>query len=110
MDAAIAPIRFRANVYFDVAKRLGASTIGSALEIALRGAARLRVVSPITRCASTQDNPITAARELYIPDAHDRNFDHNKLVIYADVLSAGEVALGDALLAPPDDTGRSAEK
>ena len=98
MNAAIDPLRFRANVYFDgeVAWREH-DWIGA--EIGL-GAARLRVVSPITRCAATEVNPATAARDLDIPAALDRNFGHINMGIYAEVISAGEVALGDARLAP----------
>ena len=98
MDAAIDPLRFRANVYFDgEAAWCEHDWIGA--EIAL-GAARLRVVSPITRCAATQVNPATAARDLDVPKALDRNFGHINMGIYAEVISAGEVALGDPLLAP----------
>ena len=98
MNAAIDPLRFRANVYFDgeVAWREH-DWIGA--EIGL-GAARLRVVSPITRCAATEVNPATAARDLDVPAALDRNFGHIDIGIFAEVISAGQVALGDALLAP----------
>lgn len=98
MEAAIDPIRFRANFYFDgEAAWREHDWIGA--EISL-GAARLRVVSPITRCAATQVNPATAARDLDIPAALDRNFGHINMGIYAEVMSGGEIALGDALLAP----------
>jgi uncharacterized protein YcbX len=98
MDAAIDPLRFRANVYFDgQAAWREHDWIGA--EIGL-GTARLRVVSPITRCAATQVNPATAARDLDIPAALDRNFGHINMGIYAEVISAGEIAVGDALLAP----------
>ena len=97
MEASIDPIRFRANVYFD-----GASAwrehdwIGA--QIAL-GAARLRVVSPITRCAATQVNPLTAERDLDIVRALERSFGHINMGIYAEVLAGGEIAIGDALRA-----------
>jgi uncharacterized protein len=108
MDAAIDPIRFRANFYFDGAAAWREHDwIGA--EITL-GTARLRVVSPITRCAATQVNPATAARDLDIPAALDRNFGHINMGIYAEVLSAGEIAIGDMLLAPPDNLGRAAER
>jgi uncharacterized protein len=98
MDAAVDPIRFRANVYFDgEAAWRELDWIGA--EIAL-GAARLRVVSPITRCAATQVNPATAARDLDIPAALDRNFGHINMGIYAEVISAGEIMVGDELLEP----------
>jgi uncharacterized protein len=106
MAAPIDPIRFRANVYFDgPAAWREHDWIGA--EITL-GAARLRVVSPITRCAATQVNPLTAERDLDIPAALDRHFHHINMGIYAEVISGGEIAVGDALLAPP--VRRAADK
>jgi uncharacterized protein len=102
MRVPVDPIRFRANIYFD-----GASAwcehdwIGS--EIAL-GAARLRVISPITRCAATQVNPITAKRDLDIVAALERAFGHINMGVYAEVLSGGEIAVGDKLSEPRDGT------
>ena len=108
MEAAIDPIRFRANVYFDGAAAWREHDwIGA--EIAL-GAARLRVVSPITRCAATEVNPATAARDLDIPAALDRNFGHINMGIYAEVISAGEIAIGDPLHGPPDNFDRAAQR
>ena len=90
------PVRFRANVYFD-----GASAwrehdwIES--EITL-GAARLQVLAPITRCAATQVNPVTAQRDLDIVAALARAFGHVNMGVYAEVVTGGEIAVGDALL------------
>jgi hypothetical protein len=98
MGVPVEPIRFRANVYFD-----GASAwcehdwIGS--EITL-GAARLRVISPITRCAATQVNPVTAKRDLDIVAALERAFGHINMGVYAEVLAGSEIAVGDKVSAP----------
>jgi uncharacterized protein YcbX len=90
------PIRFRANVYFDGAAAWSEHDwLGS--EISL-GAARLRVISPITRCAATQVNPVTAKRDLDIVAALGRNFGHINMGVYAEVVVGGEIAVGDALL------------
>jgi len=107
MDAAIDPIRFRANVYFHGAAAWREHDWTGA-EIAL-GAARLRVVSPITRCAATQVNPTTAARDLEIPAALDRHFGHVNMGVYAEVISGGEIAVGGALIGPPGNFGRAAD-
>jgi uncharacterized protein YcbX len=96
--APVDPIRFRANVYFTGApawSELG--WLGG--EIAL-GDARLRVIAAITRCAATEVNPATAARDLDIPGALQRGFGHNLMGVYAEVIAGGEIVVGDALTAP----------
>jgi hypothetical protein len=98
MSVPVDPIRFRANVYFDGASAWSEHDwIGS--EITL-GAARLRVISPITRCAATQVNPVTAKRDLDIVAALGRAFGHINMGVYAEVVTGGEVALGDTLIEP----------
>ena len=95
MGVPVDPIRFRANVYFDGASAWSEHDwIGS--EITL-GAARLRVISPITRCAATQVNPVTAKRDLDIVAALGHAFGHINMGVYAEVVAGGEVAVGDAL-------------
>ena len=99
IGAVVDPLRFRANVYFNgppAWSELG--WVGS--EIAV-GAARLRVISPITRCAATQVNPITAERDLDIVAALGHAFGHINMGVYAEVSAGGEIAVGDDLLGPP---------
>lgn len=99
IGAAVDPVRFRANIYFDGAPAWQEQGwMGG--EIAA-GSARLRVVSPITRCAATQVNPDTAKRDLDIVATLMREFGHNIMGIYAEVISGGEVAAGDVMEVPP---------
>ncbi len=99
MGASIDPIRFRANLYFEGAPAWSElDWIGAEFRL---GAARLHIVSPITRCAATQVNPATAERDLDIPAALDRNFGHINMGIYAEVLTAGDIAIGDMVSGPP---------
>ncbi len=51
------------------------------------GAARLRVILPITRCAATQVNPVTARRDLDIVAALGRAFGHINMGVYAEVVA-----------------------
>lgn len=95
MGVPVDPIRFRANIYFE-----GASAWREHDWIASEftmGAARLRVVSPITRCAATQVNPVTAERDLDIVAALGRAFGHTNMGVYAEVVAGGGVAVGDPL-------------
>jgi MOSC domain-containing protein len=95
VEVPVDPLRFRANVYFDgppAWREL--DWIGS--DIAL-GAARLRVIAPITRCAATEVNPDTAERDLDTVTALRRHFDHNLMGIYAEVTKGGPIAVGDLL-------------
>lgn len=93
VDCPVDPIRFRANLYVE----------GSAAweefdwvgQIISAGNAKLRVLSPITRCAATQVNPATAERDLNIPKALQQGFGHIHMGIYAEVIESGTVAVGD---------------
>jgi hypothetical protein len=99
ISAAVDPIRFRANVYFNGAppwSELG--WLGSEIPI---GSARLRIIAAITRCAATQVNPLTAERDLDIVGTLQRCFGHNLMGVYAEVVGRGDVAVGDVLSAMP---------
>jgi uncharacterized protein len=91
----VAPLRFRANFYFSGAPAWSElAWTGSELTI---GTARLRVVSPITRCPATSVNPATAERDLDVPQLLQGEFGHNHMGIYAEVLAGGMVATNDPL-------------
>jgi uncharacterized protein len=62
---------------------------------------RLKVVKRITRCAATNVDPDTAARDLEIPQTLMRRFGHNECGIYAEVVAGGTVAVDDAIVEYP---------
>ncbi len=68
--------------------------MGRDLEI---GSARLRVVKMIQRCAATQVDPETAARDIDVPDALYRLTGEDDCGIYAEVIAAGRIAEGDPI-------------
>jgi uncharacterized protein YcbX len=97
VEHPVHPLRFRANLYvegwpawqeFDLLDRTLAI-----------GAARLKVVKRITRCAAVNVDPDTAARDLAIPQALLRRLGHNECGIYAEVIAAGSIGVGDAIAA-----------
>jgi uncharacterized protein len=94
MGAAIDPLRFRANVYLDGWPALSElDLVGQ--EIAIGGSARLKIVKRIVRCAATNVDPDTGARDLAIPDALQRAYGHADCGIYGEVATPGEIAVGD---------------
>jgi MOSC domain-containing protein len=66
-------------------------------EIRIGSAASVKVVKRIQRCAATEVDPATAARDLPIPRALLQNFGHGDCGVYAEVIADGEVAVGDAI-------------
>jgi uncharacterized protein YcbX len=97
IGATVEPIRFRANVYFD---GLPAWDEQDWMErdIAVGSAGvRLRVISPITRCAATEVNPATAERDIPMVAELMRHYGHNIMGIYAEVIAGGNIATGDIL-------------
>jgi uncharacterized protein YcbX len=95
VGATVDPLRFRANIYFRGApawSELG--WVGSDIAV---GAVRLRVVSPITRCAATMVNPATAERDLNIPAILQREFGHNCMGVYGEGIEGGQIENGAAI-------------
>jgi uncharacterized protein YcbX len=97
VEHPVHPLRFRANLYvegwpawheFDL--------LDQTLAI---GNARVKVVKRITRCAAVNVDPDTAVRDLAIPQALLRRLGHNECGIYAEVIAAGSIAVGDAIAA-----------
>jgi hypothetical protein len=94
--AAVHPLRFRGNIYvegwpawheFDLLGR----------EIAIGPSACLKVVKRIVRCAATEVDPDTGIRDLEIPRTLMKTYGHADCGVYAEVIGAGEIAVGDAV-------------
>jgi uncharacterized protein YcbX len=92
------PLRFRANVYVDGLEPWE-EFHWPGREVTL-GGARLQIAKPIARCAATNVDPVTAARDLNIPLSLQRGFGHVDMGVYGVVTEAGEVAVGDGLTPP----------
>lgn len=95
VGAPVDPLRFRGNVCvsgwpawreFDL--------VGEVITI---GSARLRVVKRIERCAATNVEPFTGIRDMNIPRTLMQCFDHVDCGVYAEVIAAGDIAVGDPI-------------
>lgn len=94
--APVDPLRFRGNLYVAgwpawqeldmVGRRL---SIGRGVEV--------KIVKRIVRCAATNVDPATGIRDLAIPDMLMKTFGHADCGIYAEVVTPGEIAVGDQL-------------
>lgn len=96
--APVDPRRFRANIYF-AGGRAWEEMQWVGKEIAM-GGVRLKVIKPITRCAATNVNPETAARDMNIPRTLQDGFGHIHMGIYGEVLTAGAIAVDDKITPP----------
>src|SRR5215471_4916794 len=96
IGAPVHPLRFRGNLYvagwpawheFDLLGR----------EIAIGESARVKVVKRIVRCAATNVDPDTGARDLAVPETLLRRFGHADCGVYGEVIEAGKIAAGNEL-------------
>lgn len=96
VGAPVDPLRFRGNLYvsgwpawheFDLLDK----------EIKVGSGARLKVIKRIVRCAATNVDPATGSRDLTIPKTLQQNLGHADCGVYAEVVAAGEIAIGDTL-------------
>ncbi|MGP9813339.1 MOSC domain-containing protein [Rhodopseudomonas sp. NSM] len=87
------PLRFRANLYVSGWPAWAElDMIGETLAI---GEARLKIVKRTVRCAATNVDPVTAARDMKIPETLQRQLGHADCGVYAKVIEGGRIAKGD---------------
>ncbi len=87
------PLRFRANVYFDgLPAWRERGWLGKTI---ICGDVHLKVFAETARCEATSVDPKTAQRGLSVPSALLRTWGHDKLGLYAKVVSSGVISTGD---------------
>ena len=98
MGVELDPLRFRANLYVE-GWPAWAENDWAGRELMV-GWARAEVFKPIVRCAATEVDPATGAKDLEVVKALFDNYGHMDCGIYIRITTAGRVGLGDAVTAP----------
>ncbi|MEO8806438.1 MAG: MOSC domain-containing protein [Burkholderiaceae bacterium] len=98
MGRELNPLRFRANVYYDGGEPWEElAWIDRELRL---GDVPVRAVLRTRRCAATNVDPTTGARDLGIPQALIKNFRHGDMGVYVELLAGGTLRPGDTLHIP----------
>jgi uncharacterized protein YcbX len=87
------PRRFRANVYFDGWPAWSERELPVG-EVISMGPVTVRKSFDTPRCAATEVNPATAARDIPVPKLLKDHYGHSDLGIYVEVLEGGELRSG----------------
>lgn len=92
---SVNPLRFRPNVVIDGVEPWSEfNWKGKPLKV---GGVQLDFIKRTERCAATDVDPETGRRDMAIPAELLRAYGHSDFGVYARVISAGEVAVGDAV-------------
>jgi len=95
LGMALAMERFRGNLWLDGLAPFGEfALVGRTLRA---GAATLRVREPISRCRATGVDPATGVVDADTLGALSAGWGHQHFGVYAEVVSGGRVAVGDAV-------------
>ena len=87
--------RFRANVYIDgVPPWAEFQWLGQRVRL---GGIEVEGYRRTGRCEATNVDPVTAQRDMTVPALLQRSWGHSDFGIYAKVVSAGSVSVGDAI-------------
>lgn len=93
MKRPLDPLRFRPNVIVDGLEPWAEfQLIGQTVAA---GATQLKVVKRTERCAATNVEPDTGVRDTAIPAALMRSWGHTDFGVYASVVTAGAIAIGE---------------
>ena len=90
------PMRFRGNILvYGVAAWSESDWVGRTLRV---GGTVLRVEERTGRCAATNVDPKTGARDLTLPRSMQHAFGHEECGVYARVVEDGPMAVGDEVI------------
>ncbi|WP_374946876.1 MOSC domain-containing protein [Agreia sp.] len=93
------PLRFRANAYLEgLEPWVEREWIGRELQLGGPAGVTVRVVDESERCAATEVDPTTARRDVPVVRLLHENYGHEIMGVFAEVLSAGTLAVGDTVI------------
>lgn len=98
--APVDPRRFRANLHLE-GLPAWAEMNWPGREISI-GEVRLEIVARIDRCAATEVDPDTGARDLHLLKILQQGFGHVDCGVYARVVAGGTMRKGDPVEPPPE--------
>ena len=91
------PLRFRANVYVaGLPPWAEFEWIGRKIQL---GAVRCKIIKRIGRCAATNVDPMTGARDMNIPLSLQDAYGHTDCGVYAEIQTPGTITPGDLVVA-----------
>jgi uncharacterized protein YcbX len=93
IGAPVDPLRFRGNIMVEGLEPWAELELAGR-ELTTASGVRLRGIKRIERCAATNVDPETAARDLQIPKALMTHYGHVDCGLYCEVLSGGKLAEG----------------
>ncbi len=95
IGSPVDPLRFRANIYVDgIAPWAEFNWLDQTVRI---GDVDFEVWHRTERCAATNVDPATGARDMQIPDTLRRHAGHTDLGVYAHVAGDGRLCIGDGV-------------
>jgi hypothetical protein len=95
--APVHPLRFRGNLLIEGWPAWHEFDLLDS-EVAIGPSARLKIVKRIVRCAATEVDPDTGIRDLEIPRTLMKAYGHADCGVYAEVIEAGPIAIGDTVM------------
>lgn len=96
IGSAVDPLRFRGNIMVEGLEPWAElALVGS--QLAAASGLRLEVIKRIERCAATNVDPATGARDLQLPKALMTAFGHVDCGIYCRIIAGGRLAEGERL-------------
>lgn len=93
MGAPVDPLRFRGNVMVEGLEPWAELELAGR-ELTTASGVRLRGIKRIERCAATNVDPATGARDLQIPKALMTHYGHVDCGLYCEILAGGKLSEG----------------